>query len=80
MHVRGDKCLQNFGRKPKGKRPFERPRRRWDDIRMVLRDIGWENVNWIYLTHCSVAGSYENDNEPSGSKKGVEFLEQLSYN
>jgi hypothetical protein len=28
--------------KPEGKRPFERPRRRWKDgIKMDLREIGW---------------------------------------
>jgi hypothetical protein len=27
---------------PEGKRPLERPRRRWEDwIRMHLREIGW---------------------------------------
>jgi hypothetical protein len=32
--------------KPKGKRPFRRPRRRWEDgIRMDLREIGWGG--WI---------------------------------
>jgi hypothetical protein len=26
------------------------PRRRWEDnIRMDLREIGWEGVEWIYL-------------------------------
>jgi hypothetical protein len=30
--------------KPEGKRPFGRPRRRWEDgIRMDLREIGWED-------------------------------------
>jgi hypothetical protein len=29
--------------KPQGKRPLERPKRRWKDgIRMDLREIGWE--------------------------------------
>jgi hypothetical protein len=28
--------------RPKGKRPFEKPRRRWEDgIKMDLREIGW---------------------------------------
>jgi hypothetical protein len=31
--------------KPEGKRPFGRPSRRWEDnIRMDLREIGWEGV------------------------------------
>jgi hypothetical protein len=37
-------------KKPKGKRPFERPRRRWEDgIKMDLREIGWGGVEWIHL-------------------------------
>jgi hypothetical protein len=27
--------------KPEGKRPLGRPRRRWDGIKMDLREIGW---------------------------------------
>jgi hypothetical protein len=35
--------------KPKGKRPLERPRRRWEDmIKMDLRDIGLGG-EWIHL-------------------------------
>jgi hypothetical protein len=37
--------------KPKGKRPFERPRRRWEDgIRMDLAEIGLGGVYWIRLS------------------------------
>jgi hypothetical protein len=37
-------------RKPKGKRPLGRPRCKWEDnIRMDLREIGWECVDWIHL-------------------------------
>jgi hypothetical protein len=36
--------------KPEGKRPLGRPRRRWEDgIRMDLREIGLECVDWIQL-------------------------------
>jgi len=37
--------------KPQGKRPLRRPRHRWleDKIRMDLWEIGWEDVDWIYL-------------------------------
>jgi hypothetical protein len=36
--------------KPEGKRPLGRPRRRWDNgIRMGLREISWESVEWIQL-------------------------------
>jgi hypothetical protein len=33
---------------PEGKRPLGRPRRRWgDNIKMDLREIGWDGVDWI---------------------------------
>jgi hypothetical protein len=33
--------------KPAGKRPLGRPRRRWvDNIKMDLREIGWDGVDW----------------------------------
>jgi hypothetical protein len=36
--------------KPEGKRPLERPRRRWGDgTRLDLREIGWGRVDWIQL-------------------------------
>jgi hypothetical protein len=37
--------------KPEGKRPLDRPRRRWEDgIKMDLEKIGWRGVEWIHLT------------------------------
>jgi hypothetical protein len=37
--------------KPGGKRPLGRPRRRWvNNIKMDLREIGWDGVDWIDLT------------------------------
>jgi hypothetical protein len=36
--------------KPEGKRPLERPRRRWENgIKMDLGEIGWVCVEWIHL-------------------------------
>jgi hypothetical protein len=36
--------------KPEGKRPLGRPRRRWvDNIKMDLRETGWDGMNWIDL-------------------------------
>jgi hypothetical protein len=36
--------------KPEGTRPLGRPRRRWvDDIKIDLREIGWDGMNWIEL-------------------------------
>jgi hypothetical protein len=34
----------------KGKNPLKRPRHRWENrIKMDLRDINWEDVEWIHL-------------------------------
>jgi hypothetical protein len=36
--------------KPEGRRPLRRPRRRWEDnIKMDLRQVGWEGADWIDL-------------------------------
>jgi len=36
--------------KPEVKRPLGRPRRRWEkNIRIDLKDRGWEGVDWIHL-------------------------------
>jgi hypothetical protein len=35
---------------PEGKRPLGRPRRRWvDNIKMDVREIGWDGRDWIDL-------------------------------
>jgi hypothetical protein len=35
---------------PEGKRPLGRQRRRWvDKIKMDLREIGWNGMDWIDL-------------------------------
>jgi hypothetical protein len=35
---------------PEGKRPLGRPRRRWmGNIKMDLREIGWDGMEWIDL-------------------------------
>jgi transcription termination factor 2 len=37
-------------RKPGGRRPLGRPRRRWvDNIKMDLREIGWDGMDWVDL-------------------------------
>jgi hypothetical protein len=36
--------------KPEVKRPLGSPRRRWvDNIKVDLREIGWDGMNWIDL-------------------------------
>ena len=36
--------------KPEGKRPLGRPRRRWEDIRKDLQEVGLGYEDWIGLT------------------------------
>jgi hypothetical protein len=36
--------------KPEGKIPLGRPTRRWESIKMDLREVGWEGVDRIYQT------------------------------
>jgi hypothetical protein len=41
--------------RPEGKRPLGRPRRRWEDnIKLDLREIRFDGVNWIGLIHDKV--------------------------
>jgi len=38
--------------KPEGKRPLERPRRRWEDnIKKSLQEVGCGSMDWIELAH-----------------------------
>jgi hypothetical protein len=47
---REEECVQDIGGKPEGKRPQGRPRRRWvENIKMDLREIGWDSKDWIGL-------------------------------
>jgi hypothetical protein len=47
MGEKRNACRISVG-KPEGKRPLGRPRRRWvDNIKMDLRDIGWDGMDWI---------------------------------
>jgi len=49
MRERGG--VYRFGlRKPEGKRPLGRPRRRWEDnIKMDLQEVVWGVMEWIDL-------------------------------
>jgi hypothetical protein len=39
-------CSLVEARRPEGKRPLGRPRRRWvDNIKMDLREIGWDGLD-----------------------------------
>jgi hypothetical protein len=37
--------------RPEGRRPLGRPRRRWEDIKMDLGEVGFGDVDWINLAH-----------------------------
>jgi hypothetical protein len=44
-----EKCIRVSVKKPEGRRPLERPRRRWEDnIKMDLREVEW-GMDWIDL-------------------------------
>jgi hypothetical protein len=46
----GEKCIKISVEKPEGRRPTEKSRRRWkDNIKMYLKEIGWEDVDRIHL-------------------------------
>jgi len=56
MHGAGDnregdkKCIQRFDRKIRRGGPIGRPRHRWEfNVRIDLREIGWEVVDWIHV-------------------------------
>jgi hypothetical protein len=57
--------------KPEGKRPLERPRRRWEDgIRMDIMEIGWGGgMDWVRLAQDrdQWRAVVECGDEPSGS-------------
>jgi hypothetical protein len=50
MHGEGRGVYRVLVGRPEGKRLLGRPRRRWEDnIKMELREIGIDWVNWIRL-------------------------------
>jgi hypothetical protein len=63
--------------KSEGRRRLGRSGRRWEDnIKMNLREVGWEHgMHQSGSGQRQVAGSCERGNEPSGSIKCGEFIE-----
>jgi hypothetical protein len=60
-----------------GKRPLGRPMYRWEDsIKVDLREIEWEGVNYIHLAQDRDRWrALANIDEASGSKKDGEVLD-----
>jgi hypothetical protein len=56
--------------KPEGKKPLGRQRFRWmDNIKMYLRDIGWDGMVWYGLNRSGSGQGSVEGNKPSGSIK-----------
>jgi hypothetical protein len=45
--------------KPEGKRLFKRPGRGWyDNIRMHLRETGWEGADWMNVAYVGTGSGF----------------------
>jgi hypothetical protein len=50
MHGRSKRCVHNFIGKPEERKSHMKPRCKWEDnIKVDLREVGREGVDWIYL-------------------------------
>jgi hypothetical protein len=74
-HGRDEKCIQNFGGNPEGKRMIGSHTRRWEgNIKMHIKKIRLEGVGLIQLAQGRDRDSCEPGYEPSGSMKSLGFL------
>jgi hypothetical protein len=50
-----EKCMQGCGEEHEGRRPLANHRHRWEDnIKMDLKEIEWNNMDWIHVVEeCS---------------------------
>jgi hypothetical protein len=53
-------------RKPERRRPLGTSVHGRGNIKTDLREIGWDDMDWIHLAQGSVARSSGHGNEPSG--------------
>jgi hypothetical protein len=52
IHGGDEKVIQNLSCKSEGKKPFGTPRLEWEDnIKIDLKVIGCEDVDWIHVVH-----------------------------
>jgi len=76
-YVYDEKCINSYKilvEKPDWKISLQRHRRRSEDnIRMDLREVVWEGVDWHRIG--TSGGCRERGNEPLGSIKCGEFLD-----
>jgi hypothetical protein len=74
------KCTWHFGLEGKRKGSVRHRRRCEDNIKMNLREIGHEGVNWIQLAQNrdQLRTICDHSNEPSGSIEGGEFLDKMN--
>jgi hypothetical protein len=50
MHKRNKNCVHHFSLKSVKKMPLDEHRNRWNDnIKIVLRELWCEYVNWVHL-------------------------------
>jgi hypothetical protein len=49
-HERVEKSIQNFG--PENLKGRDHSEDLEDNIRMDVREIAWEGVDWMHLAHC----------------------------
>jgi hypothetical protein len=62
MNDSDERCIQNSSLK--GRDHLGRPRRRWEDnIKMDLKEVGWESMDSIHLSQGPVEVSCERGNE-----------------
>lgn len=63
----------NFGWKAWKEASLKRPRQRWEDIKMDLKQTGMEGVDWIHLAQDSDQWqvTFGHGNEPLGSIQGM---------
>jgi hypothetical protein len=69
MYGKDVKCIQNIDRKPGRKLPCGRSGHRRED-NIGLKEVGWEDVNCIYLAQDRVQGTCEHGNVAVGSVNG----------
>jgi hypothetical protein len=41
--------MRDLVRRPHGNRPLGRHKRRWEDIKMDLQEVGWGGMDWTDL-------------------------------